>query len=58
MASQLFSNYYLCLVIFRQIVVQVKDIIMQSASSVPPKDQGEISHARETGNACVVKSFN
>ncbi|XP_030688130.1 zinc finger protein 438 isoform X2 [Globicephala melas] len=26
-----------------QIVVQVKDIIMQSASSVPPKDQGGVS---------------
>ena len=30
---------------------------MQSAFSVPPKDQGKISHARETGNGVCRKEF-
>ena len=38
--------------------VTVNDIIMQSSFSVPPKDQGKISYARENGNVCVVRSFN
>ena len=57
MASQPFPNL-LVLVASRTAVIQVNDIIMQSSFSVPLKDQGKISYARENGNVCVVRSFN
>ena len=57
MASQLFSNDFLCLVIFREVVIQVKYIIMQNSLSVPPKNQGKINHAWESGHVCGIKSL-
>lgn len=58
-ASELSSNYHLCLVIFRDIVIQVKYIIMQNSLSVPPKDQqGKINHAEENGHVYVINGFN